>query len=303
MHSVTAYVSGKVQQVGYRSRVLAAARALDITGYVTNLPDGRVKIVAEGANADLDRFLRSVRIENTLIAVTDISIEYSEPKGCYDSFYKITGEGETDTRLDTAANYLKELIVAVREGFSAVNSKLDTIISGQADLMEGQNRLVEGQNSLVEGQNRLVEGQNSLVEGQNRLVEGQNSLVEGQNRLVEGQNRLVEGQNRLVEGQNSLVEGQNRLVEGQNSLVEGQKCLAERFESGMERLAERFDASLEKTAERIEVGQEHLVVRVEESAERIVAEVRGLRSDLEGQEERLARLQGDVSEIKAKIAR
>ncbi|HRU76689.1 MAG TPA: acylphosphatase [Methanothrix sp.] len=261
MHSVTAYVSGKVQQVGYRSRVLAAARALDITGYVTNLPDGRVKIVAEGANADLDRFLRSVRIENTLIAVTDISIEYSEPKGCYDSFYKITGEGETDTRLDTAANYLKELIVAVREGFSAVNSKLDTIISGQADLMEGQNRLVEGQNSLVEGQNRLVEGQNRLVEGQNRLVEGQNSLVEGQ------------------------------------------KCLAERFESGMERLAERFDASLEKTAERIEVGQEHLVVRVEESAERIVAEVRGLRSDLEGQEERLARLQGDVSEIKAKIAR
>ncbi len=254
MHRVTAYVSGKVQQVGYRSRVLAAARALDITGYVTNLPDGRVKIVAEGAKADLDRFLRSVRIENTLIAVTDISIEYSEPKGCYDSFYKIAGEGETDARLDTAANYLKELIVAVREGFSAVNSKLDTIISGQADLMEGQNRLGEGQNSLVEGQN-------------------------------------------------SLVEGQNRLVEGQNRLVEGQKCLAERFESGMERLAERFDASLEKTAERIEVGQEHLVVRVEESAERIVAEVRGLRSDLEGQEERMARLQGDVSEIKAKIAR
>jgi len=233
--------------VGYRSRVLAAARALDITGYVTNLPDGRVKIVAEGAEADLDRFFRSVRIENTLIAVTDFSIEYSEPKGCYDSFYKIAGEGETDARLDTAANYLKELIVAVREGFSAVNSKLDTIISGQAGLMEGQNR--------------------------------------------------------LVEGQNSLVEGQNRLVEGQNRLVEGQKCLAERFESGMERLAERFDASLENTAERIEVGQEHLVVRVEESAERIVDEVRGLRSDLEGREERLARLQGDVSEIKAKIAR
>jgi len=240
--------------VGYRSRVLAAARALDITGYVTNLPDGRVKIVAEGAEADLDRFFRSVRIENTLIAVTDFSIEYSEPKGCYDSFYKIAGEGETDARLDTAANYLKELIVAVREGFSAVNSKLDTIISGQAGLMEGQNSLVEGQNSLVEGQN-------------------------------------------------SLVEGQNRLVEGQNRLVEGQKCLAERFESGMERLAERFDASLENTAERIEVGQEHLVVRVEESAERIVDEVRGLRSDLEGREERLARLQGDVSEIKAKIAR
>ncbi len=205
--------------MGYRSRVLAAARALDIKGYVTNLPDGRVKIVAEGAKVDLDRFLRSVKIENTLSNVTDISTEYSEPKGCYDSFYKITGEGETDARLDTAANYLKELIVAVREGFSSVNSKLDTIIAGQADL------------------------------------------------------------------------------------VDGQKCLAEKFESGMGRLAERFDASLENVAERLEAGQESLADKVEESGEKVASEVRGLRSNLEARDDRLARLQGDASEIKAKLAR
>jgi acylphosphatase len=48
MRRLTAFVSGKVPQVGYRSRVLAAARALDITGYVMNLPDGRVRINAEG---------------------------------------------------------------------------------------------------------------------------------------------------------------------------------------------------------------------------------------------------------------
>lgn len=225
-----ALVSGEVQQVGYRSRVLAAARALDIKGYVTNLPDGRVKIVAEGAKVDLDRFLRSVKIENTLINVTDISTEYSEPKGCYDSFYKITGEGETDARLDTAANYLKELIVAVREGFSSVNSKLDTIIAGQADLVDGQKCLAE-------------------------------------------------------------------------KFESGMERLAERIEAGQERLTERIDASLENVAERLEAGQESLADKVEESGEKVASEVRGLRSDLEVRDDRLARLQGDVSEIKAKLAR
>ena len=165
MRRLTAFVSVKVQQVGYRSRVLAAARTLDITGYVMNLPDGRVKINAEGDEVDLDRFLRSVRIENTLIHVSDICTEYSEPKGCYDSFYKITGEGETDARLDTAAHYLKELIVAVREGFSGVNSKLDTIIVGQADLAEGQRNLAEkfdtGMENLAQ---RLEAGQENLAD-------------------------------------------------------------------------------------------------------------------------------------------
>ena len=36
------------------------------------MPDGRVKIVAEGCEADLERFLAAIRIENTLIKVEDI---------------------------------------------------------------------------------------------------------------------------------------------------------------------------------------------------------------------------------------
>ena len=88
MRRLTAFVSGKVQQVGYRSRVLAAARALDITGYVMNLPDGRVRINAEGDEVDLERFLRSVKIENTLIHVSDICTEYSEPKAIMITFIR-----------------------------------------------------------------------------------------------------------------------------------------------------------------------------------------------------------------------
>lgn len=45
-------VSGMVQGVGFRWFVARHARALGLTGYARNLPDGRVEVVARGADAD-----------------------------------------------------------------------------------------------------------------------------------------------------------------------------------------------------------------------------------------------------------
>ena len=129
MLKLTAYVSGKVQMAGYRSKVVTIARVFGLKGYVMNLPDSRVKINAVGHKADLERFLEAIRIKNTLIDVAEIETEFSEAKGSYEEFFKIAGEGETDARLDQAAEYLKELISAVREGFRDNGSKLDGISS------------------------------------------------------------------------------------------------------------------------------------------------------------------------------
>lgn len=54
-------VAGRVQGVGYRAFVLDAAQALSLVGWVRNLPDGRVELVAGGrreALAELERRLR-----------------------------------------------------------------------------------------------------------------------------------------------------------------------------------------------------------------------------------------------------
>jgi acylphosphatase len=54
---LTAWVEGRVQGVGFRWWVRAAALELGLVGFAENLPDGRVKVVAEGAAARCEELL------------------------------------------------------------------------------------------------------------------------------------------------------------------------------------------------------------------------------------------------------
>ena len=149
MLQLNAIVSGKVQHVGYRSRVVTMARTLDLKGCVRNLEDGRVYVLAEGDRADLERFCRAIRMEDPLIRVEDIQVHLSPPKGAWDGFYKISGERETDSRLDTATVFLKELIIIVKDGFRETNLRLGSL-EGKFERMEGKlDQIVAGQEKIA----------------------------------------------------------------------------------------------------------------------------------------------------------
>lgn len=81
--------------------VVMMARTLDIKGYVQNLPNGKVFIIAEGAGEDLARFVKSVRIDNSRIVVEEIFIDCRDAKGEFKDFYKINSKqvsaGQTGT--------------------------------------------------------------------------------------------------------------------------------------------------------------------------------------------------------------
>lgn len=49
--------SGQVQGVGFRYTTQSIAGRYAISGFVRNLPDGRVELVAEGPEPELDQFL------------------------------------------------------------------------------------------------------------------------------------------------------------------------------------------------------------------------------------------------------
>lgn len=63
MERCEAYFSGRVQGVGFRYTACRVAAGLNVAGWVCNLPDGRVRLVAEGPPGELDRLLVGIRQE------------------------------------------------------------------------------------------------------------------------------------------------------------------------------------------------------------------------------------------------
>ena len=54
--------SGRVQGVGFRYSTKRIASGFDVTGWVKNLPDGRVEMLAQALEADeLDAFLEDIQ--------------------------------------------------------------------------------------------------------------------------------------------------------------------------------------------------------------------------------------------------
>ena len=76
--------------------------------------------------ADLERFADALKMNNAIIDVTDLKRDHSGATGEYEDFYKLAGEGETDERLDTGVEYLKELVEVTRDGFDRMESMMES---------------------------------------------------------------------------------------------------------------------------------------------------------------------------------
>ena len=79
-------VSGRVQGVGYRYFIQQQADPLDLTGWVRNLHDDRVEILAEGRQADLLTFIDLVRQGSKMSQVSELEIEWLPSIGNYRYF-------------------------------------------------------------------------------------------------------------------------------------------------------------------------------------------------------------------------
>jgi len=81
-----ARVRGRVQGVGFRFFVLEQAHTLGVSGWVRNLPDRRVEVVAEGERALLERLLSDLRRGPRGAHVDDVDAQWMEATGEFEAF-------------------------------------------------------------------------------------------------------------------------------------------------------------------------------------------------------------------------
>jgi acylphosphatase len=78
---VHVFVSGRVQGVYFRAHTQEKAQSLGLSGWVRNLPDGRVEIVAEGEEGKISAFLAWVRVGPLAARVEGVREDWSTPQG------------------------------------------------------------------------------------------------------------------------------------------------------------------------------------------------------------------------------
>jgi acylphosphatase len=80
------HYSGRVQGVGFRYTAKKVAAGFEIVGTISNLPDGRVELIGEGARAELEAFRAALRDAGLAGFIQKESIEWTDAQNGFRNF-------------------------------------------------------------------------------------------------------------------------------------------------------------------------------------------------------------------------
>jgi len=80
------FISGLVQGVFFRETVRQQAKANSVTGWVKNLADGRVEVVMEGEESNIDKVVKFCKQGPTGARVFSVEVEKEKFKGEFNYF-------------------------------------------------------------------------------------------------------------------------------------------------------------------------------------------------------------------------
>ncbi len=86
VRAVRAFVSGRVQGVGFRYTAADRAHGLGLAGWVRNLSDGRVEVFVQGPPDVLDIYLSWLDVGPSAAQVTDVSIRQAPVRSGFAGF-------------------------------------------------------------------------------------------------------------------------------------------------------------------------------------------------------------------------
>ena len=79
MKRVHVFYSGHVQGVGFRYSVQDIAMTMSVTGWVKNLEDRRVEVVAEGKHKALEEFIDKISKSYISRYIKDTDVSWEKP--------------------------------------------------------------------------------------------------------------------------------------------------------------------------------------------------------------------------------
>ena len=156
MKRFVATARGRVQRVGYREHVYNETFERNISGYVMNLKNGEVEIVAEGSEKDLQEFINEINIIHRPIAVRSFTVRWEEATGEYADFEIIRGDiqEEMAERMDYAGNLLHSM-----------DSKFDRMLDKQDQMLDKQDQMLDKQDQSIQiGKETLQVGKETKEE-------------------------------------------------------------------------------------------------------------------------------------------
>ena len=148
MKRFVATARGRVQRVSYREHVYNETFDRNISGYVKNLKNGEVEIVAEGSEEDLRDLINAINIIHRPIAVKSFTVRWEEATGEYADFEIIRGDIQEETfeRMDYAGNVLHSM-----------DMKLDQSLQLQHTMLDKQDQMLDKQDQMLDKQDQTLQ--------------------------------------------------------------------------------------------------------------------------------------------------
>jgi len=169
MKRFVAIARGRVQRVGYREHVYNETFERDISGYVMNLKNGEVEIVAEGSEEDLREFINEINIIQRPIAVKSFTIRWEEATGEYATFEIIRGDIQEETfeRMDYAGDVLHSMDI-----------KFDRMLDKQDQMLDKQDQMLGKQDQMLDKQDQMLGKQDQMLGKQDQMLNKQDQTLQ-----------------------------------------------------------------------------------------------------------------------------
>jgi len=176
MKRFSAVAAGRVQRVGFREHVYRETFDKDISGYVKNLDNGEVEIVAEGSEEDLRALVDRINIIRYPIAVKSFAIKWQEATGEFTSFEIIRGDLQEELfeRVDFAGTIMYQTL----ENSELSLKKQDQMLDKQDQSLQLQHTMLDKQDQMLEKQDRMLDKQDQMLDKQDQMLDKQDQMLQ-----------------------------------------------------------------------------------------------------------------------------